>query len=632
MKSLFRVLRFFRADGGPILFALGLLVLSTGASLLKPWPLALIVDSVLSGKPLPGWMAWAGGLSRAGLLGFLGLSVVVLYAGHGALSAWQNYISIKIGLRGLVRVRKELFHWLEHLSLRFHQERSEGDLIYRLSWDTYAFQTLFQQGIFTFLSSSLSLGLMLLVMWRLNPALASLALLVVPLLVLSMKFLGQGMSRRSMEAHQADSQVTSSIQQTMAALPLIQSYTREEFEHERFAARVDAAYGKRVAQHAWEVLYGLVMAAGFGIAAAGLTWLGATQVLSGRLSIGEMLVFLGYLTQLYEPLNQLSHVGATVSDASAGTQRVLELLDAPQEMADPPDARRAFRQRESGTSKLKDTTPEKIPLKTKAGSGIATLESAVHSGPNAEVPLLVNGNVSFEHVSFGYQAGRLVLNDISFSVGAGQSIAIIGPSGAGKTTLLQLLPRFYDPVSGAVNLEGVDLRKLCLKDLRANVALVPQEPILLLASIAENIAYGKPDAPRAEIEAAARAANADEFIQKLPRKYDTQIGEGAARLSAGEKQRINLARAFLKDAPILVLDEPTSALDVESEELVVRSLTELMRDRTAFLVAHRLNTVRKVDRVLVLEAGRLVESGTPQELLGQGGYYARAAGGQLRLD
>jgi ABC-type multidrug transport system fused ATPase/permease subunit len=244
----------------------------------------------------------------------------------------------------------------------------------------------------------------------------------------------------------------------------------------------------------------------------------------------------------------------------------------------------------------------------------------------------VSGNVSFNHVSFGYQAGRLVLNDLSFRVAAGESVAILGPSGAGKTTLLQLLPRFYDPVSGAIDLEGADLRELRLKDLRTNIALVPQEPILLLASVAENISYGKPGASQEEVEAAARAANADEFIQKLPRKYETLIGEGAAWLSVGEKQRISLARAFLKDAPILVLDEPTSALDVENEELVVRSLTDLMRSRTTFLVAHRLNTVRSVDRVLVLEAGRLVEAGTPDELLGQGGYYSRVAGRQLRLE
>lgn len=594
MKSVLRVLRFFRPDAGAILFALGLLALSTMAGLLKPWPLAVIVDSVLGSKPLPAWLAWASAWNRGVLLGALGCAVLALYAGQGAFAAWQNYSSIRIGLRGLVRVRTEVFRWLQHLSLRFHQGRSQGDLIYRLSWDTFAFQTLFQQGIFTLLGASLSLVLMLVVMWKMNPLLAAVALLFLPLLGLSMKFLGSGMSRRSLAAHQADSQITSSIQQTMAALPLIQSYNRQEHEQERFEALAQAAYAKRAAQHGWEVLYSLAIAAGFGVAAAVLTWLGSKQVLAGRLSVGELLVFLGYLTQLYEPLNQLSHVGATVSGARAGAQRVLELLDTPQEICDKPGARSI--QRPGG---------EEVP---RSSDGTV---------------LIVRGNLAFEHVSFGYEPGRLVLDDISFSIAAGESVAIIGPSGAGKTSLLQLVPRFYDPQSGRINLEGEDLRGLRLKDLRANVALVPQEPVLLPASIAENIAYGRPGASREEVEAAATAANADVFVRKLAHGYDTVVGEGAARLSVGEKQRINLARAFLKDAPILILDEPTSALDVESEELVVSSLSRLMKNRTSLLVAHRLSTIRMADRIMVLDKGRLVESGPPALLLQSSGYYAR---------
>jgi ATP-binding cassette subfamily B protein/subfamily B ATP-binding cassette protein MsbA len=435
-----------------------------------------------------------------------------------------------------------------------------------------------------------------------------------------MKVLGRGMNRRSLAAHQADSQVTSSIQQTMAALPVIQSFTREEAEHERFAVRVDEAYRKRVAQHGWEVLYWLAIAVGFGLAAAGLTWLGAEQVLAGRLTVGEMLVFLGYLSQLYEPLNQLSHVGATVSNAGAGTQRILELLDSPREVADAPNARAVSdgRTHPTGVVEVIRDPPRAV--------------RSASAAPVSAPPLVVQGNVSFEKVWFGYEKDRPVLQDLSFSIQAGESVAIIGPSGAGKTTLLQLLPRFYDPTAGAVCLEGADLRTLRLKDLRGKIALVPQEPTLLLATIAENIAYGKPGASLAEIQAAAEEAHADEFIRKLPQQYDTLVGEGAARLSVGEKQRISLARAFLKDAPILILDEPTSALDVDSEALVVRSLTRLMEHRTALLVAHRLSTIKAVHRILVLKDGRLIESGAPEDLLRDRGYYARVADGQLRLD
>jgi ATP-binding cassette, subfamily B, bacterial len=600
MNNLRRALQFFRPDVARIILAIVLLVLSAAASLLKPWPLALIVDSVIGGRPLPGWMSWAAGWDRTVLLAILGASILLLHAGQGALQAWQNYTSIKVGLRGLVRVRNHVFAWLERLSMRFHLGRSQGDLIYRASWDTYAFQTLFQQGIFTFLGSLFTLLLMLAVMWRLNVQLALWALLIVPLLVVAMKFFGQEMKGRSLAAHQADSQVTSSIQQTINSLPLIQSYTREDHEQERFAGRVETAFQKRLAQHGWEVFYWLVIAIGFGVAMAGLTWLGAREVLAGRLTVGELLVFLGYLTQLYEPLNQLSHVGATLSDASASTQRVFELLDTPCEVADQPGAR---------------------PL--------VTTKTAKHA-PGAPEPLIVRGNITFDRVSFGYHEQTMVLNEISFTLKAGESLALVGPSGAGKTTLLQLVPRFYDPSSGVMRLEGVDARDLRLHDLRSLVALVPQEPILLMATIGENIAYGKPGASFAEIESAARAAYADEFIERLPQGYETLVGEGAARLSSGEKQRINLARAFLKDAPILVLDEPTSALDAESEACVVESLVALMRHRTAMLVAHRWSTIRSVDQVVVLEAGRLVEFGPPEQLMQQGGYFARIAAGQLQ--
>jgi ATP-binding cassette, subfamily B, bacterial len=597
MNNLRRALQFFHPDIGRIVFAIVLLVVGTGISLLKPWPLAFIVDSIIGSKPLPGWMGWAAGWDNSFLLALFGGSILFLHSAQGALQAWQNYTSIKVGLRGLVRVRNRVFSWLERLSLRFHLGRSQGDLIYRASWDTYAFQTLFQQGIFTFLGSSLSLLLMLLVMWRLNVQLALWALLIVPLLAVAMKFFGKEMKNRSLAAHQADSHVTSSIQETITALPLIQSYTREEHEQEQFAGRVEAAYTKRLAQHGWEVFYWLVIAVGFGLAVAGLTWLGAREVLAGRLSIGELLVFLGYLAQLYEPLNQLSHVGATLSDAGASTQRVFELLDTPCEVAEKQNARPFIRE---------DEKP---------------------AGINDADPLISRGNIAFESICFGYQENRLVLKGISFKLNAGESLALIGPSGAGKTTLLQLVPRFYDPTSGSVRMEGTDARDLRLRDLRRQVALVPQEPILMKATIWENIAYGKPEASSSEIESAARAAHADEFIRRLPQEYETAVGEGATRLSAGEKQRINLARAFLKNAPILVLDEPTSALDAESEEYVVESLGRLMRDRTAMLVAHRMSTIRSVDQVVVLEAGELVEWGPPEQLLRQGGYFARIAGG-----
>ena len=313
-----------------------------------------------------------------------------------------------------------------------------------------------------------------------------------------------------------------------------------------------------------------------------MVWLGTRRVQSGQLSVGGLLIFLAYLAQLYEPLNQLSHVGATVANAGAGAQRVFELLDQPDDIVERPRARAVVRD------------PRPNP----------------EQGVAADV-LVARGSLNFDRVSFGYQPGRLVLRDISLSIAAGECIAIIGPSGAGKSTLLHLLSRFYDPTEGVVRLDGCDLRDLRLRDLRAQVAVVPQEPVLLAATVAENIAFGKSAATMAEIEGAAIAAQAHDFIMKLPQGYQTVVGEGAARVSVGEKQRLTLARALLKDAPILLLDEPTSALDNESEALVVAGLERLMAGRTTITVAHRLSTIRRATKVLVLEAGRVVRFGSP---------------------
>ena len=565
-----------------------LMLVSIGASLLKPWPLAVIVDSVLGTAPLPSWLRSSlGGLSKESLLLTLAAAVLVLHLGQSAISSAQNFIAIQIGLNGLRRVRVEVFACLQRLSLRFHQGTRSGDIIHRAAWDTYSFQTLFQQGWITSATATLSLVSMSVWMWLLNPPLTLVSLAIVPVLLLVMKRFGQRMTQRGTDAQQADSQVTSFVQQSIAALPLIQSYTREALEENAFTARTSLAMEKRLSQHSWELIYWLAISAVFALGTATIIWIGSRQVLAGKLTVGELLIFLAYLAQLYEPLNQLSHVGATIANAKVGTQRVFEILDAPEEVKDAPNARTLVKAR---------------------------------------------GEVEFDQVTFSYQPGQPVLQNLSFRLNAGQSAALIGPSGVGKTTLMNLLPRFFDPTQGGVKLDGVDLRELKLKDLRTQVALVLQEPILLPASIGENIAYGKPGASRAEIEAAARAANADGFIAKFPNGYETVVGDGGLRLSVGERQRLNLARAFLKDAPILLLDEPTSALDADSEALVVASLFNLMKGRTTLMVAHRLTTISRVDKILVLQDGRLIEEGSPTELKAKPGYYARVISGQAELE
>ena len=605
MKVMGRALRYFWADA-PRLAGMGaLLLLSLGASLLKPWPVAIILDSVLGAKPLPEWLKGVVGREVTRDLGvLLGLAAMlfIVHAGHGVLSAAQNYIAIGIGLRGLRWVRNDVFACLQRLSLKFHHGRQTGDLIYRAAWDTYSFQTLFQQGLVTFVTALLTLVLMVGVMARLNGLLTLVALATIPLLVLSIRIFGREMTRRGAAAQQADSQVTSMVQQSLSLMPLVQSYAREEKQQEMFTAQTAEAEAKRLSQHGWELLYWLGVTIVFALGVTATVLVGALQVKEGRLSVGGLWIFLAYLAQFYEPLNQLSHMGATVSTAKAAVSRVFEILDTPEEVKDAPNARPVVRGAISTRKPLPDNA------------------------------LVVRGHIAFESVSFHYQPGKLVLRDISFTLEPGTRTAVIGPSGAGKSTLMNLLPRFYDPVAGAIKLDGADLRELKLKELRAQIAVVLQEPMLLPGTIADNIAYGKPGATLDEIQAAAMAANAHEFIERLPQKYQTRVGEGEARLSVGERQRLSIARAFLKDAPILLLDEPTSALDAESEAVVVKSLFDLMRGRTTLLIAHRLSTIKNVEQVLVLEDGILTEKGSPEELLRkQGGYFARVAKGQVEI-
>jgi ATP-binding cassette subfamily B protein/subfamily B ATP-binding cassette protein MsbA len=596
------------------------LLLGIGLNLLKPWPLAFLVDSILGSKPYPGWLpdqarTWGQPAQLTAVIAAsLGLHLV-----HAAACAGHAYLSIGVGLRGLRRVRDDVFGWLQRLSLRYHHGTEAGDIIFRAGTDTSAFQILFLQGLLTFISATGTLLFMAVAMAQLNLRLAAIAMVAVPILLLSIKVFGRAMRVRGTAAQQAEGKVYALIHQGITALPLIQSHAREDHERQRFMTHTEAARQQRMAQQGLEVFYWGSISVILSACTLGVTWVGAQQVLAANLTVGELLVFLAYVAQLFDPLHQLSQVGATLSSASASTRRVFEILDTPEEVKDRPEARQVCQGRDLEGS---------AGLPTSADDMFAA--GGAPAGPPCP-PLPVYGNVTYDDVSFGYENARPVLRQISLKLLAGTSAAIIGPSGAGKTTLLNLLPRFFDPAAGAVLLEGVDLRDLRLEDLRAQIALVLQEPIILPTTVAENISYGKPQATMEEIEAAAHAAGAAQLIEKLPEHYRTIIGDGGARLSVGEKQRINLARAFLKDAPILLMDEPTSALDVESEAQVVASLFALMRGRTTLMVAHRLSTIRRVDKILVVDNGRLTEMGAPEDLLAEQGYYARVVGGQLAL-
>lgn len=598
MHELRRIFSFYKKDYKEILSVICLIIISAFINLLKPWPLAIIVDSVLGNKKPPEylkiWFNYDG--DKIKTIVILSVVALFLYVLHSLVSTLHNYQSIKIGLSGLRRVREQLFSTLQSLSLKFHYGRTIGDLIYRASWDAYSVQTVFQQGFISTVASLISLVMMIYVMASLNLKLTLVSVAMIPVLIISLKIFGRKMVEKGVEAQQADSRVITSVQQTIATLPLIQSFTREEIENKKFVAHTSVAFKKRLSQHFWELIYWFSATTLFGVIISIVILTGAMEVINNRLTIGELFVFLAYLGQFYEPLNQITHSGSTVASAIAGAKRLFEIMDSKDEIYEKEDAKPVL--------------------------SAFVIEKHLNNIPIPKNAHIIKGNIEFDDVWFCYRQNEYVLKKISFKILPGERTAIIGPSGAGKSTLMNLIPRFYDPVKGTIKLDGVDSRELRLKDLRKNISVVLQNPLIIPTTVKENIAYGCPQASDEEIIAAAKLASAHLFIEKLPQKYDTMIGEEGLSISAGEAQRINIARAFLKDAPILLMDEPTAALDLENEAIVIKTLFNLMKNRTTLIIAHRLGTIKNVDKIIALKNGEIIQMGSPSELSSSAGYFS----------
>jgi ATP-binding cassette, subfamily B, bacterial len=424
---------------------------------------------------------------------------------------------------------------------------------------------------------------MFVLMWHLNPMLALVALAMAIPLGIVIRFFSGPMAEKAYEEKQLQGEMVTLAEQGLSALPIVQAFGREDDEEARFRElsqrTVQANLRTAFSQQQFIVSTGAVGA----VATAAVMLIGGASVLAGEITIGTLLVFMAYFNSLYSPLETLAYLGSGFSTASAGARRVLEVLE----------------DRDCGVQ----DAPDAVPL------------PAPSTG--------VRGHVQIQEVTFGYQEGRPVLQDVSLEAHPGEVIALVGHTGAGKSTLVSLIGRFFDPWQGRVVVDGSDIRGIQLESLRQHISIVLQEPFLFPLTIAENIAYGRSDCSRAEIEAAARAAQAQEFIERLPAGYETVLGERGVNLSGGERQRLAIARAILKDAPILILDEPTSALDAETESHLLTALEQLMQRRTTFVIAHRFSTIRKADRVVVLENGRVIEVGPPSRLLADGGTYAR---------
>ena len=547
----------------PHLLGVALLdLLAAPIALLQPLPLKIVVDSALGSAPLPGWLeaVLPQGASRSALM----VAVVLLIAialldrlralGHWLLGTYTGQ-ELSLGFR------RRLLQHLQRLSLSYHDQRSAADSLYRLQYDAPSLQWISINGIIPLLTAALTIVAMIGVTSRLDPQLALVALLIVPVLFGVVQVHRRRLRSRWHEVKDFESSAMAVAHEGLSAARVVRAFGGEVREEQRFIEQASRGARGQVQVARLEGGFGVLVGLTVALGTAAALGVGVLHVRSGILTLGELLVVLSYLARLYDPLETVSKQLVTLESSMVGAERSFALLDQPRDVVERPHARPIARAR---------------------------------------------GVVEFQRVSFGYLPGDPVLREVSFQIEPGTRVGIVGRSGAGKSTLVSLLVRFFDPASGSVLLDGVDLRDYRLADLRGQFAIVLQEPILFSTSVAENIAYARPHASREEIVAAARAANAHEFIEKLPEGYDTPVGERGALLSGGERQRISLARAFLMNAPVLVFDEPTSAVDAGTESIILDAMERLMAGRTAFLIAHRAATLRGCDLFLALEDGRLV--------------------------
>ena len=580
-----RALHYFRPFLWPSLGGITLTFAAIVVNSLKPWPFKYIVDGVLPTDSVQGdqdareFIArWFGDTPPAEVALWLCVILFLVSLLGALISLAANYLLIRVGLKALLRLRTDLYACLQSLPLKYHDARRSSDSSFRVAYDSQSIQAIYNRGFATILGSVVMLLWTFAIMVWMNWPLALTSLAVLPFVTWAIGYFADRVRRQSTTIQERESDLLALTQEGISQIRMVHAFGRETFEIRQFRKRaarsLEAGLRFNITSIVSSLVVGTLMAAGTAL----MYYVGARQVLAGALTLGDLTVFASYLLMLYQPLEQLSYTAWALEGAAAGAARCFEVLDR---------------------------------------------EDDVPDAPNAKPIVRARGEIEFRDVSFGYSPDLLILKKINLTITKGESVAFVGGTGAGKSTLLSLVPRFYDPTAGGVLLDGHNLRDLTKKSLRAQIGMVLQDTVLFSTNVKENIAYGRPGATNAEIIEAARRAQAHDFIMKMPQGFESPVGERGSHLSVGQRQRIGIARAFLKDAPILLLDEPTSALDPGTEHAIMETIAELMRGRTTLIITHRLATIHSLGRIVVLENGTISEQGTGDELLTKEGAYAK---------